>query len=205
MTGEVWAILTVPPWLQSWKNMWGKKNVLEINVKTSDIHLHFWRLTQHGWFLSRVEHTVLLTQFSLFLNEIVKPWQPVLLLSPPEFPPMWGQAACAAELLPRVFASIWTGGITTCPCLLGPLHPVSSQSFREPTRMNLLRLQNHCSELQKTGTKSYNSFKNCLMQSLLIRNSPWSWGDLCHDRLACPLPADLASLYGTYVLCQYWK
>ena len=153
MTGGVQAILTVPPWLQSWKKYVEKKCVLEINVKTSDVHLHFWRLTQHGWFLSRMEHTVLLTYFSLFLNEIIKPWQPVLLLSLPEFPPMWGQAACAAEPLPRVFASIWTGGITTWPCLLGPLHPVSSRCFREPTRMNLLRLQNHCSALQNQVPK----------------------------------------------------
>lgn len=125
-----------------------KKGELEINVKTSDIHLHFCRLTQPGWFLSRAEHTVLLTHFFLFLNETVKSWWPVLLPSPPEFPAVWGRAACAAEPLLRAFTSIQTGGITTWPCLLDPLHPLSSSCFCEPARTNLLKFQNYCSALQ---------------------------------------------------------
>lgn len=189
------------------KNMGGKKkkSVLEINVKTSGTHLHFWRLTQHGWFLSSVEHTVLLTYFSLFLNEIVKPWRPVLLLSPPEFPPMWGQAACAAKPLHRVFASIWTSGVTTWPCLLSLLHPVSSQCFHEPTRTNLLRLQNHCSVLQNQVPEVKIVIKIAQCSLCLFKTPLGPEGDLCHGRLARPLPADSASLYGTSVLCQYWK
>lgn len=89
----------------------------------------------------------------LSLNEIVKPWQPVLLVSPPEFPPMWSQAACAAEPLLRVLAGIWTGGITTWPCLLGPLHPASSPFFPEPAPTNLGRLQSHCSVPQNQVLK----------------------------------------------------
>ena len=159
-------------------------------MKTSDIHLRFWRLTRHGWFLSRVEHTVLLTYFSLFLNEIVKPWQPVLLLSPPKFPPIWGWAACATEPLPRVSASTRPSGITPQPCLLGPLRPVSSQCFHEPTHTYLFRWQNHCFVLLKvTVVIKIAQCNLCLFKTPLSprESVPWQTSLSPPSRLGEPL------------------